>query len=93
MDPNRSTLYLFIRILLWAVAGVTFAVGLLWWWMFWVFYLRFVTVFENGRYFDPVEEVVYTDSGMVHGIIAALLWAISAAAVLVLQGIKSRSGR
>ena len=86
MGPRPRPLYLLVlRVLLYITAVVTFAVGLLWWWMFYVFYLKWVTVFENGRYFDPVDEVVYTDSGMVHGVIAAILWLICAAAVFAVR--------
>ena len=53
-----------IRLLLRVTAVVTLAAGLMFWWTFYVFYLKWVAVFENGRYFDPVEGVVYTEAGM-----------------------------
>jgi hypothetical protein len=46
--------------------------------MFYVFYLKWFSLFENGRYFDPVEEVVYDESSFIWGIISLFLLLVSA---------------
>ena len=56
----------------------TFGLGLLAGWMFYVFYLKWLSLFENGRYFDPVEEVVYDESSLIWGIISLFLLLVSA---------------
>lgn len=70
-----------LSVLLGVVAVITFAAGLLFWWMFYVFYLKWVNVFENGRYFDPVDSIVHHDTAMVNGVIASVLWLVCGAAV------------
>jgi len=53
-------------------------------WMFYEFYLRWFGRFENGRYFDPVESVVYDEgSGLFFGALALVFGALCAATFLV----------
>jgi hypothetical protein len=49
--------------------------------LFYSFYLKWLPLFEDGRYFDPASGVVYHDTGFVFGIFlaASLLVAIAAA--------------
>src|SRR5687768_12784676 len=68
---------------------VTFGGSLFFGWLFYVFYLKWVFLFENGRYFDPVEEVVYEDDSLVLGIIFLFLFLFSV--VLWLLASKLRS--
>ena len=56
----------------------TFGLCLLSVWMFYVFYLKWYSLFENGRYFDPKEEVVYDESSFIWGIISLFLLLVSA---------------
>ncbi len=52
--------------------------------MFYEFYLRWYGRFENGRYFDPVESVVYHDGrGLVWGALALVFGALCAATLLI----------
>ena len=44
--------------------------------MFYEFYLRWYGRFENGRYFDPVESVVYHGTGLVWGALALVFGAL-----------------
>lgn len=59
-------------------------------WLFYVFYLKWVFLFENGRYFDPVEAVVYEDSSSVLGIFSLFLLLISVVLWLVASKIKGK---
>ena len=43
---------------------------------------------EDGRYFDPVEEVVYHDTSLIWGVISFLLLLISIVLWLVASKIK-----
>jgi hypothetical protein len=52
---------------------ITFGLCLLSAWMFYVFYLKWAWVFEDGRYFDPLEEVVYHDTSFIWGVISFVL--------------------
>ena len=55
----------------------TFGLSVLSAWMFCVFYLKWAWVFEEGRYFDPVEEVVYEDTSFIWGVIFFFLLLLS----------------
>jgi hypothetical protein len=62
----------------------TFGLCLLSGWLFYEFYLKWLSLFENGRYFDPQEGVVYDESSSILGIlslslllVSALLWALA----------------
>ena len=59
------------------ISLITFGLSVLSAWMFYVFYLKWVWVFEDGRYFDPVEEVVYHDTSFIWGVISFFLLVIS----------------
>ena len=69
---------LLLRVGLKFISLFTFGLFLLSGWMFYVFYLRWLSLFENGRYFDPVEEVVYDESSVIWGIISLFLLLVSA---------------
>jgi hypothetical protein len=56
----------------------TFGLCLLSGWMFYVFYLKWISLFENGRYFDPKEEVVYDESSFIWVILSLFLLLVSA---------------
>jgi hypothetical protein len=71
------------------ISVITFGGSLVFGWLFYVFYLKWVFLFENGRYFDPVEEVVYEDDSLVLGIISLFLFLFSV--VLWLLASKLRS--
>lgn len=68
----------------------TFGASLFFGWLFYVFYLKWVFLFENGRYFDPVEEVVYEDDSLVLGILSLFLILISVVLWLLASKIKSK---
>lgn len=70
------------------ISVFTFGLCLLSGWMFYVFYLRWFSLFENGRYFDPVEGVVYHDSSDIWGIISLFLLLVSALLWLLATKIK-----
>jgi hypothetical protein len=66
------------------VSLFTFGLSVLSALMFYVFYLKWAWVFEDGRYFDPVEEVVYEDTSVIWGVItlfflllSILLWFVA----------------
>ena len=61
------------------ISLLTFGGCLFFFWLFYIFYLKWVFLFENGRYFDPVEEVVYHDSSSVHGIFSLFMLLVSVA--------------
>ena len=67
-----------------------FGASLFFGWLFYVFYLKWVFLFENGRYFDPVEEVVYEDDSLVLGIFSFFLILISVVFWLLASRIKSK---
>jgi hypothetical protein len=66
----------------------TFGLCLLSVWMFYEFYLKWLPMFENGRYFDPREEVVYHDTSSIWGILSLSLLLISIVLWLVASKIK-----
>ena len=59
-------------------------------WMFYVFYLKWFSLFENGRYFDPVEEIVYDESSFIWGIISLFLLLVSVLLWVLATKIKRR---
>lgn len=67
-----------LRVSLNIISLFTFGLCLLSVWMFYVFYLKWFSLFENGRYFNPVEEVVYDESSIIWGIISLFLLLVSA---------------
>jgi hypothetical protein len=70
------------------ISLITFGFSLLSAWMFYVFYLKWVWVFEDGRYFDPVEEVVYHDTSFIWGVISFVLLLLSSLFWFVASRIK-----
>jgi hypothetical protein len=66
----------------------TFGLCLLSGWLFYGFYLKWLSMFENGRYFDPETGVVYHDSGLVWGIISLAALLISIALWLIARKVK-----
>jgi hypothetical protein len=78
-----------IAALLWTTAVVTFGLGALAALMFYQFYLKWYGLFENGRYFDPTDSVVHTDTAFVLGPITALFWAACVAAILLVRRLRS----
>ena len=68
----------------------TFGGCLFFFWLFYIFYLKWVFLFENGRYFDPVDEVVYEDDSLILGIIFLFLLLISVVLWLVASKIKGK---
>jgi hypothetical protein len=66
----------------------TFGVCLFFGWLFYELYLKWLPVFEDGRYFDPVEEVVYHDTNFISGILSLSLLLISIILWLVASKIK-----
>jgi hypothetical protein len=65
-----------------------FGLCLVFGWMFYEFYLKWITVFEDGRYFDPHEGVVYHDTSSILGIISLALLLISVVIWLLASKIK-----
>ncbi|HEX5703401.1 MAG TPA: hypothetical protein VFX97_09410 [Pyrinomonadaceae bacterium] len=59
------------------ISVITFGASLFFGWVFYQLYLKWVFRFEDGRYFDPVEGVVYHDSNFVSGIISLFLFLLS----------------
>lgn len=59
-------------------------------WLFYLFYLKWFFLFENGRYFDPVEEVVYEEDSLILGIISLFLLVISVALWLIASKLKAK---
>lgn len=55
------------------ISVITFGASLFFGWMFYQLYLKWVFLFEDGRYFDPVEDVVYHDTNFVSGSNLAVL--------------------
>lgn len=72
------------------VSLFTFGGSLFFGWLFYVFYLKWVFLFENGRYFDPVEEVVYEEDSFISGIISLFLFLFSVVLWLLASRIKSK---
>lgn len=66
-----------LRLALKTISVLTFGGSLFCGWFFYVFYLRWVFLFENGRYFDPVEEVVYHDTSIIWGVFSFVLLLVS----------------
>jgi hypothetical protein len=60
-------------------------------WLFYEFYLKWFSVFENGRYFDPEMEVVYHDTSFIWGVISSFLLLVSIVLWLLATKIKGRS--
>jgi len=68
----------------------TFGGSVFFGWLFYVLYLKWVFRFENGRYFDPVDEVVYEDSSLIMGIISLFLLLFSVLLWLAASKIKNQ---
>jgi len=66
-----------------AAAAGAFGLALMFGLFFYTFYLKWVTLFENHRYFDPQSGIVYHDSSSVHGTLAALFLFISISCLLI----------
>ena len=72
------------------ISLLTFALCLLAGWMFYIFYLKWLPVFEDWRYFDPEEGVVYHDTSFVWGVLSLAALLISIALWLVARKIKGK---
>lgn len=72
------------------ISVITVAASLFFGWLFYVLYLKWVFRFENGRYFDPVEEVVYDADSLVLGVISFVLLLFSIVVWLVASRIKNK---
>ena len=53
--------------------------------LFYKSYLKWITLFENGRYFDPVDGVVHHESAFVWGAIA-LIFLLTSASIWLISG-------
>ena len=78
-----------VRWVLRVISLITFGLSVLSFWLFYVFYLKWAWLFEDGRYFDPVDGVVYHDTSFIWGVISSLLLLISIALWLVASKIKN----
>ena len=67
-----------------------FSGSLFFFWVFYQLYLKWLFLFENGRYFDPVEEVVYEEDSLVLGIISLVLLVLSVGLWLLALKIRSK---
>jgi hypothetical protein len=67
-----------------------FALCILSGWLFYEFYFKWLSVFEDGRYFDPKTGVVYHDSGFVWGVSSLAMLLISIALWLIARRIKGK---
>jgi hypothetical protein len=72
------------------ISLITFSASLFFGWLFYVLYLKWVFLFENGRYFDPVEEVVYEDDSLILGVISLFMLLLSLVLWLLASKIKSK---
>ena len=72
------------------ISVVTLSASLIFGWIFYQLYLKWVFRFENGRYFDPVEDVVYEEDSLVLGVIALFLLLFSIALWLIGSRIKGK---
>jgi hypothetical protein len=52
------------------IALAAFVLFLLFGWLFYEFYLKWIYLFEDGRYFDPRTETVHHDSSFIWGILS-----------------------
>ncbi len=59
-------------------------------WLFYARYLKWVSVFEGGRYFDPETETVITDTNSVYGVFSFAALLISVASWFIGSKIKDR---
>ena len=66
-----------VRLGLRAISLFTFGFSVVSAWLFYTFYLKWAWVFEDGRYFDPEEEVVYDDASFIWGVISFSLLLLS----------------
>lgn len=63
------------RVARWVLSIFAAALGLIGAFSFWIyieFYWKYRDLFQNGRYFDPDESVVYDEQSAVWGAIAAM---------------------
>src|SRR5688572_24430461 len=72
------------------ISLITFGLSVLSAWMFYVFYLKWAWVFEDSRYFDPVEGVVYHDTSLIWGVISFVLLLFSILIWFVASKIKDK---
>jgi hypothetical protein len=72
------------------ISLVAFALCILSGWLFYEFYFKWLSVFEDGRYFDPEMGVVYHDSGLVWGVLSLATLLISIALWLIVRKIRGK---
>lgn len=80
----------FLRATLKIISLFAFGASLLFGWLFYNLYLKWIFRFENGRYFDPVEEVVYEEDSFISGIVSFFLFLFSVVLWLLASRIKSK---
>jgi len=72
------------------ISVFAFAFCLLFGWLFYSFYFKWLSLFEDGRYYDPETGVVYHDSGFVYGVISLAGLIIAIALLLTARTIEGR---
>ena len=73
------------------ISAVFVLLGAAFSYFFYRMYLRWITVFEDGRYFDPDSGVVYHETGVVWGLFALVFFLISGALWLTDGWLKRRA--
>ena len=79
-----------LRSLLRLISLIAFALCLLFGWLCYGSYFKWLSVFEDGRYFDPETGVVYHESGFVWGIFSLAALLISITFWLIARKIRAR---
>ncbi len=72
---------------------IAFVLCLLSGWLFYGSYLKWLSVFEDGRYFDPEAGVVFHENAFVWGLLSLAALLVSLFLWLVAGRIKSRESR
>ena len=72
------------------ISVFAFAFCLLFGWLFYSFYFKWLSLFEDGRYYDPEAGVVYHDSGFLYGVISLAALIIAIAPLLIARTIEGR---
>ena len=58
--------------------------------MFYAFYFKWISLFEDGRYFDPNTGVVYHDTSVIFGILSVAFLLIAVALWFAARKVKAR---
>ena len=75
------------------ISVIILAGSLFFGWLFYQLYLKWVFLFENGRYFDPVDDVVYEDESLILGVISLFLLLFSVVIWLLASKLRSNAAR